>query len=587
MQTRLSLILGGSDFPALSQQIIDTISVLDDDASSLQRLANVVLREYSLTISVVRTANSAHYRRTGRPIQSATHAMMMLGARTVRHLASSLLLFENYARRSDQLKELMLLSLLTANHARETVARLGTGDPEEAHLCGMFRNLGEVLIACHFPDDYAAIEKTVEVRRLTSSGAANAVLGFRYEELGVALSRHWGMPESVMTSMCARALSPLSDMGGITSFSHDLTRAIYRSNEHKKDPQQALDEVIAQYAPRLKLSRAAVVEIVEAALAETRELFSEATADQGAALRNLSSAARAAMGEPAMNTGAWNAESLLLVSSADASLLLRERLRQELENKVDPSSEGSLGTVILLALEGALRGGPFDRVIACVLNADRTQLTARTALGVGAEALMQKFDFPMTVRGGPVASALLQRHSVYLPTDRAMTAHEVRWAGGIGCAQFGVFPIIVEMKIVGCLYVDRTTAQPLPDRGINAYVKSLCELVAKAIAARRGAAPTPANVAPAAMASTVASVTPVIPSAPAESILPQLPASWSASLEASISAGTHTAESRAALVLRVLQGADPAALAHTSGVTTAELERWRNEFLAGALSRMG
>ena len=114
VRARMSRILDGSDFPALSKQIIETISALDDDASSLQRLANVVLREYSLTLSVVRTANSVHYRRSGRAIQSATHAMMMLGARTVRHLASSLLLFENYARRSDELKELMLLSLLTA-----------------------------------------------------------------------------------------------------------------------------------------------------------------------------------------------------------------------------------------------------------------------------------------------------------------------------------------------------------------------------------------------------------------------------------------------------------------------------------------
>ena len=438
----------------------------------------------ALTISVVRTANSAHYRRTGRPIQSATHAMMMLGARTVRQLASSLLLFENYARRSDQLKELMLLSLLTANHARETVARLGSSDPEEAHLCGMFRNLGEVLVACHFPDDYAAIQRAISDRRLTSPGAANAVLGFRYEELGVALCRHWGMPGSVMTAMCARTLSPLSEVGGITAFSHDLTRAIYCSSEHRKDPQHALDEVIALYAPRLKLSRAAVEEIVEAALADARELFRGASADQGAALRKLSSAARAAMGEPAMNTGEWNAESLLIVSAADASLLLREKLRQELENKVDPSSDGTLGNVMLLALEGALRGGPFDRVIACVLNADRSQLTARTALGAGAEELMAKFDFPMTVCGGPVASALLQRQAVYLPTDRDMSALEVRWASGIGCAQFGVFPIIVEMKIVGCLYVDRASARPLPGRGTSAYVKSLCELVAQAIAAR-------------------------------------------------------------------------------------------------------
>lgn len=532
IQARLALILGGNDFPALSQQIIDTITALDDDANSLQRLANVVLREYSLTLSVVRTANSAHYRRTTRPIQSATHAMMMLGARTVRHLASSLLLFENYSRHSEKLRELMLLSLLTANHARETATRLGTGEGEEAHLCGMFRNLGEVLVACHFPDDYTAIQTAIVEHRVTLAGAANMVLGFRYEALGMALAKHWGMPASVITSMSARAQAPVSELGGIVAFSHDLTVAVYRtvqdagasgtngrdavmhnaaaSDTAARDAKQALDEVIALHAPRLRLSRAMVLEIVEAALNETRELFTNASSQQSAALRQLARAARTTLGEPVIDTGEWDAVALQ-APAPDASQLLRERLRQELVNKIDPASEASLGTVFLLALEAALRGGAFDRVVACVLSADRSQLTARYALGSGAEALMTRFDFPMTARSGPVAAALLQRQPVYVPVDRAATAHETAWMRSIGAAQFGVFPIIVSLKLVGCLYVDAVVPARLntpravpnvvttdcivsdqpaivrrPNREAIKYVESLCELISRAIAARRG-----------------------------------------------------------------------------------------------------
>ena len=580
----------------MSQQIIETISALDDDASSLQRLANVVLREYSLTLSVVRTANSAHYRRTGRPIQSATHAMMMLGARTVRHLASSLLLFENYSRRSPKLKELMLLSLLTANQAREIATRLGVGDAEEAHLCGMFRNLGEVLVACHFSEEYDAIQTAMDFRKVTAAGAANSVLGFRYEELGIALAKHWGMPDSVMTSMSARALSPLTELGGIVSFSHDLTRAIYRANEHKGDARHAVEEVLALYAPRLKLTRVQTVEIVESALAETRELFGTANAHDGAAIRTLTSAARAALGERLLNTGEWDAASLA-ASAGDALLALREKLRQELENKADPASQTTLGNVLLLALEAAMRGGQFDRAIVCVLNADRTQLTARAALGVGAEALLPKFDFPMSTRGGPVAAALLQRQPVYLPVDRSFTDSEMRWAAGMQCAQLGVFPIIVALKLVGCIYVDRASVTPLPDRPTIAYLKSLCDLVAAGIGARRGgkiSGDAPANSSETAASSrhftANEAVTDDHHSRGMDSsitVKQQVPLAWSASLEASIAAGTQLgAESKAALILRVLQGGDPGELSRAAGVSMQQLEQWRDEFLAGALSRM-
>ncbi|MGV3707826.1 MAG: HDOD domain-containing protein [Gemmatimonas sp.] len=488
LQSRLSQILSGSDFPALSRQIIETISVLNDDASSLQRLANVVLREYSLTLGVVRTANSAHYRRSGRTIQSATHAMMMLGARTVRHLASSLLLFENYARRSEGLKELMLLSLLTANHARETAKRLEMADPEEAHLCGMFRNLGEVLVAFHLPKEYAAIQSAMRERRITDSGAANATLGFRYEDLGVEIAKHWGMPDTVLTAMRARHASQLSPLGSVTSFSHDLTRAIYREPVNGKDSQQALEEVIAEYAPRLKLTRAMVLEIVSASLEETRELFSQASGDQGKTLRELSAAARKAMGERELSTGEWatvQTQSQEDAAGLNQQVAFRERLQHELENRVMAYRENSMDGVSLLALEAALRGGPCDRAVLCVLNDERTQLVGRSALGSESEEWLERFRFPISARGGPLVAALLKRQSVILLPDRVPTDDEKRWIATAGCGAFGVYPIIAETRVMGCLYVDRLEGSDGFDEEAHVYLQGVAMQVARAFVVRR------------------------------------------------------------------------------------------------------
>ena len=547
---RLARILEGSDFPALSQQIMATIGSLDDDQSSLQRLANVVLREYSLTLSVVRAANSAHYRRSGRPIQSATHAMMMLGARTVRHLASSLLLFENYHRRSAGLKELMLLSLLTANHAREAAAKLGRSDPEEAHLCGMFHNLGEVLVACHFPEDYARIHESIQEQRQTDSAAAFGVLGFRYEELGIAVAKHWGMPESVLQGI--RASTPLapSDAGVLTAFSHDLTNAIYRRDADAGSARDSLDGVIARYSGRLKLSREQVYEVVEAALTETRELFASAKVSVDALrLKRLSAEARSALGVPTLGSGEWQVADN--DESEDAALAgLRDRLQQELESKVDPASGTDVGGLLLLALEGALRGAPFDRVVALVLSADRTRLVARSGLGIGVESLIGQFDFPMTPRGGPLADLLLQRETVFLPLDRTMTVTELRWAGAIGARQFGVFPMTVSGKIVGCLYGDRVSGQPQPDAAALRHVTLLCDLVVKALDARRRVAVAKASARN---------------------------GSGGPSLDA---------RAKSSLVLRLLQGVDADALARSAGVTVAQLDEWRREFLEGALARL-
>ena len=565
VRQRLARILQGRDFPALSQQIAETITALEDDASSMQRLTNVVLREYSLTLSVVRTANSAHYRRADRQIQSVTRAMMLLGARTVRQLASSILLFENYRKHSAGLKELMLLSLLTANHAREVAVKLGLTDPEEVHLCGMCRNLGEVLIACHFPVDYARIRTLVHDRHHHEASAALAVLGFRYEDMGEEMCRHWGMPDSVLQGMRARATRVTTQASAITAFAHELTTVIYRrdagAGAGASDARKDLDLVISRYAPRFRLNRKQVGEVIALALDETHELFVTAgvRVDE-LRMQQLSTAACSALGVTTLAHAEWEAEPG--GASGLATAALRDRLRLELESKVDPASGCDLGQVLLLALEGALRGAPFDRVVACVLSPDRSRLRARSGLGVGVESLLAQFDFPMTPQGGPVPAALLHERSLYLPVARPMNAMEQRLASKLGITQFGVFPIIVDGQVVGCLYGDRVAHEPLPDGGALAHLEALTLLVVQAISARRTA---PLLPPPAPLVATR-------PGGVAELTERQV-----ALLEP---------ETRGALVLRLIKGETLVAVAGSSGVPAERLDAWRSEFLAGAMARL-
>lgn len=482
VRARLTRILEGAEFPALSKQIIDTLSALDDDANSLQRLANVVLREYSLTLSVVKTANSVHYRRGARPIQSATHAMMMLGARTVRQLAGSLLLFENYSRKSPELKELMLLSLLTANHARATATRLQLQDPEEAHLCGMFRNLGEVLIAGHFPEDYQRIRTLMREDNRSEATALKMVLGFAYADLGAEVSRHWGLPDAVVQGMRARPAASASLTAAVTAFSHDLTQALYKLDASPAEVSAAVDTVMEQHGARVKLTREQVGGVVTDALEETRELFvSPSISTDRMRFRQLAGAARTALGD-SVTAREHEADA---ASTVHHEMSLRAKLRVELEEIVDPASGASIGSVLLQALEAIVRGGPFDRVLACFFTADRMSLGARTGLGEGVETLISHFEFPVSVRGGPVVALTQQRQATYLPADRSFTQAEIRWTQQMQIPQFGVFPLIVLGKVVGCIYCDRLRDAAVPDRATVRFTKSIADLVVDAIGRRR------------------------------------------------------------------------------------------------------
>jgi HD-like signal output (HDOD) protein len=148
LDVAVARVQSAEDFPALAGRMQQLMNVLGDEDASAQTLANVVLLDYSLTLKLLQRANSYHFNRSGIPIVSVTQAILMLGAHTVRDLASSIVVFEHFQRRSPCLRQVLMLSLLTASHAREVADRRSVMvKPEEAYVYGLFRNLGEVLVA--------------------------------------------------------------------------------------------------------------------------------------------------------------------------------------------------------------------------------------------------------------------------------------------------------------------------------------------------------------------------------------------------------------------------------------------------------
>ena len=551
----LEEILKDGDFPALSRQIRDTLTALDDEGASMQRLANVVLQDYGLTLKVIHTANCFHYNRSGQPILSATQALILLGVKTTRDLASSLLLFEHYHRKSPWLKELMLLSMLTANQAGEAAERLHLDAPEQAYLCGMFRNLGEVLLACHRPAEYAAILRAVTSERKTPAAACLALLTFTYEGLGEAIASHWGMPPAVSQALQSSGAADSDDLGAIVSFSHALTSAVYR--DESAQSRAAIAHVFERYKDRLGLDRDNVTTILERAVLGTREAFFQAGIpvddlrlwrQTRVALQVIRSLPSETGFEPADADAADTPAKAGADAVAPSLQALREGFVKDILTALGSPHGVDLNQLLLMVLEGIYRGGPFDRAMFCLASADRSVAQGRFGLGADIDSLVAQFQFPMasSSSGGPVARALTAGQDLWCSKTAGLAPDEAALAARFGADAFAVFPLVVRKRIVGCLYFDRRTNQPAPDEATWIFLRRLRDAAARAVEIARTT---------------------------------RAPISEGAGARRVIAPAT-----RSQAVLRVLRGEAAEAVSKDVGVTVAEVERWRRNFLAGALA---
>jgi HD-like signal output (HDOD) protein len=547
-------VLAEADFPAISREVLDTLRTVPDDNASLQRLATVVTRDYSLTLKVIRTANSAYYKHTSQHTQGVAHAMMLLGARTVRQLASAMPTFDPKAKEMAGLKALMALSMLTACCARDLARHSGIPDPDEAYLCGMFRNLGEVVTAGYFAKEYERIQQLMRggwEPRKSAEVAAIEVLGFAFEDLGAALAKYWGMPESVVAAIRTDPAVAAGELTQATAFAHELIFATYRAPRTVGlDP---ISQVLARFGKRSAITREQAEGLTKTALRDAQNVLTAArlTVDDLRLGRAMGGAL-----QPRLRSWPRPAADAPVPAEPTASERALAARRGELIAEAVRASAPESGVDVnraMLALANAInRGGPFDRVVYCSVAPDRTNVRARLGLGAGVDLLLERFTFDLTPRQGPVAVAVLRRQSAYLPTERAFTAQEQQFAHSLGASSFGLFPLFVGGQALGVLYCDRLWKSGAVDQATVAFVRLACDDVSRALGGRVNgdARPTTGRTTPLA----------VTPSYPA------------------------VVKSQA--VLRVLKGEPAADVAAELAVATDQVERWRSEFLAGAEARL-
>ena len=276
----LKIIQGRQTIPAFSQHIVEVMGMMGKDEASIRHMTNTIIRDYSLTLAVLRTANSAYYNRSGKPICSVARAVTLMGVEAIKSLAGGLMLLENFEKHSAGLKQLILLSMLTANHARQVATHLQMPKAEEIYLCGMFRNLGEILVACYLGEMYEKILREINENKLTEREACVKVLQFPYEALGRAVAESWMLPGSVSQAM--ESVDPITygkqnddeKLGTLVAFSHELTSFVYRRSA--EDKAQALDLLLGKYKVVQDLNLEMIQQVLAEAVTETKGTFTTA-----------------------------------------------------------------------------------------------------------------------------------------------------------------------------------------------------------------------------------------------------------------------------------------------------------------------
>jgi serine/threonine protein kinase len=499
-----------TDFPALSDSVARIQRVAASENESLSTLAGEILKDVALTHKLLRLVNTAHYSQAGGGnISTVSRAVALMGFAGVRNLALSLVLVEhmNDKLHAQQIKQEFLRALLAGTLAEELCpgSMAQHGAAEEAFLGAMFRNLGRLLAEFYFP------EEAEQVRRLVSPGAVPArdtpklpvpearasqtVLGLSYEELGLGVARHWGLPETLQRCMQGGGAppaqpphAPAERLRWLATAANEVADALLR-HEPEEMP-VLLAELGERYSRVLGVTARDVLGAVTRSRTRLTELASglEIVLQPGAQAERLltprppaaSRSAPGAAGPVPAEAGDTLSDVTLGPNGCEATLALAEARGRDRAAAADPAGvlaagiqditnsmveEVKLGEVLRMILETMYRALGFRRVLFCLRDASSGALVGRFMLGEGDEAL--RAAFRVTTRPVPgvptdLFGAVCIKGADTLIADATTASMRARmpawYLAKINAPAFLLLPLMVKKAPVGLIYADKAEA---------------------------------------------------------------------------------------------------------------------------------
>lgn len=196
----LASLESGYSLPSLSIVVMKLVEMASDDMCSVGDLANLIERDPSITVRLLRLANSAFFQ-SGHPVTTLKRAILRIGFDHLRIMGLSLSLRDTFPMGRIgpmDYEKFWRSSLYQALLAKSLAHCLNTCNPEEAFVAGLTLEIGILIFFDLFlKDKYENGDLDLYPLESLLSWEKERY-GVDHRQIGEAALRYWKFPDSIV-----------------------------------------------------------------------------------------------------------------------------------------------------------------------------------------------------------------------------------------------------------------------------------------------------------------------------------------------------------------------------------------------------
>ncbi len=206
------------ELPSLSIVVSQLLTLLQRDDVAMAELMEEISRDQGLAARILRIANSPFYGLSSH-IGSLTDAGAMLGVHTLSNIVTAAGIMGQFPPTADESFDRLSFwkHAIGVGVCARVLARHGGLDAEVAFTAGLLHDIGKLVMAAYFEDDFSQVLVYRDEHDCLLRDAEQAVLGFDHTVIGARVARHWKLPEPVINAIqhhhaLMDVASPLSEL---------------------------------------------------------------------------------------------------------------------------------------------------------------------------------------------------------------------------------------------------------------------------------------------------------------------------------------------------------------------------------------
>jgi HD-like signal output (HDOD) protein len=189
--------LNAGDAFVLPEAVMKIKQLIDDDATSVDDIADVINYDPAIMLQVLKISNSALYNFSS-TITTVAKSIQVIGTRSIYDLVLAYGVanaFKSGATDVIDLDKFWEQSVSCALLCKYFAEELGLKEPEKMFVCGLLHNIGELIVAQLNPE---VAKKCASISSESSPLILQKKhLGFTYVDVSSELLKLWGIPEDI------------------------------------------------------------------------------------------------------------------------------------------------------------------------------------------------------------------------------------------------------------------------------------------------------------------------------------------------------------------------------------------------------